>query len=95
MELYKFIFYPFFCNPLHDNNLLFNMSTEGEKAAPQENVADSQFQKPGDLVERNEDTGVMSMESLCMNCHENVSVLADIIEINKTRRKLTNPAGRN
>jgi zinc finger protein len=30
------------------------------------------FQKPGDLVERNEETGVMQVESLCMNCHENV-----------------------
>ncbi|GFF30485.1 zinc finger protein ZPR1 [Aspergillus udagawae] len=48
------------------------MSAEGESAAPQGNVVvDSQFQKPGDLVERNEDTGVMSLESLCMNCHEN------------------------
>ncbi|KAJ6164753.1 zinc finger protein ZPR1 [Penicillium chermesinum] len=32
---------------------------------------DSQFQKIGDLVERNEDTGAMQVESLCMNCHEN------------------------
>ncbi|KAL4923908.1 zinc finger-containing protein ZPR1 [Aspergillus undulatus] len=32
---------------------------------------ESQFQKPGDLVERNEETGVMQVESLCMNCHEN------------------------
>lgn len=29
------------------------------------------FQKPGDLVERDEETGVMQVESLCMNCHEN------------------------
>jgi zinc finger protein len=35
------------------------------------NVGESAFQKPGDLVERNEDTGVMQLESLCMNCHEN------------------------
>ncbi|KAI9930509.1 hypothetical protein ASPWEDRAFT_109003 [Aspergillus wentii DTO 134E9] len=33
--------------------------------------AESQFQTPGQLVERNEDTGVMQVESLCMNCHEN------------------------
>ncbi|RMJ22375.1 zinc finger protein ZPR1 [Aspergillus sp. HF37] len=33
--------------------------------------AESQFQKPEDLVERDEDTGVMQMESLCMNCHKN------------------------
>ncbi|PYH96597.1 zinc finger protein ZPR1 [Aspergillus ellipticus CBS 707.79] len=31
----------------------------------------TQFQKPGDLVERDDDTGVMQVESLCMNCHEN------------------------
>lgn len=31
---------------------------------------ESQFQKPGDLVERDEDTGAMSIESLCMNCHK-------------------------
>ncbi|RDW79039.1 zinc finger-containing protein ZPR1 [Aspergillus mulundensis] len=29
------------------------------------------FQKPGDLVERDEETGVMQVESLCMNCHDN------------------------
>jgi hypothetical protein len=34
--------------------------------------AESQFQKPEDLVERDEDTGVMQMESLCMNCHKSV-----------------------
>jgi zinc finger protein len=39
----------------------------------QEEVAESQFQKPGDLVERDEETGVMQIESLCMNCHDNVS----------------------
>ncbi|PLB47538.1 zf-ZPR1-domain-containing protein [Aspergillus steynii IBT 23096] len=32
---------------------------------------ESQFQKPGDLVERNDDTGVMQVESMCMNCHDN------------------------
>ncbi|KAL4898124.1 ZPR1 zinc-finger domain-containing protein [Aspergillus ambiguus] len=41
------------------------MSTENKP------VEESQFQKPGDLVERDEDTGVMQVESLCMNCHEN------------------------
>ncbi|PYH42333.1 zinc finger-containing protein ZPR1 [Aspergillus saccharolyticus JOP 1030-1] len=38
------------------------MSADGEQVA---------FQKPGDLVERNEESGAMTMESLCMNCHEN------------------------
>ncbi|KAL4977645.1 ZPR1 zinc-finger domain-containing protein [Aspergillus desertorum] len=36
-----------------------------------EQVAKEVFQKPGDLVERDEETGVMQVESLCMNCHEN------------------------
>ncbi|KAL2870672.1 zinc finger-containing protein ZPR1 [Aspergillus lucknowensis] len=42
-----------------------------DQATPKEEVAESQFQKPGDLVERDEETGVMQVESLCMNCHEN------------------------
>lgn len=46
------------------------MST-GNKPVQQEAVAESQFQKPSDLVERDDDTGVMQVESLCMNCHEN------------------------
>jgi zinc finger protein len=37
---------------------------------------ESQFQKPGDLVERDDDTGAMSIESLCMNCHEQGFVLS-------------------
>ncbi|PWY91751.1 zinc finger protein ZPR1 [Aspergillus sclerotioniger CBS 115572] len=43
------------------------MSAEGDNTTQ----AESQFQKPGDLVERNEDTGVMQVESMCMNCHDN------------------------
>ncbi|BDD62243.1 hypothetical protein MPDQ_002853 [Monascus purpureus] len=46
------------------------MSAE-ENAVPQGGAAESQFQKLGDLVEKNDDTGVMSVESMCMNCHEN------------------------
>ena len=53
----------------------FKMSVE-DKPVQQEAPVESQFQKPGDLVERNEDTGVMSLESLCMNCHENVRLPA-------------------
>ncbi|KAJ5102266.1 hypothetical protein NUU61_004488 [Penicillium alfredii] len=41
------------------------MSSDADKNAPT-----SQFQKVGDLVEREDDTGVMQVESLCMNCHE-------------------------
>jgi zinc finger protein len=43
------------------------MSTDADT-----NAHESQFQNIGDLVERNDETGVMSVESLCMNCHENV-----------------------
>jgi zinc finger protein len=50
------------------------MSTE-DKPNQQETVPESQFQKLGDLVERDDDTGVMQVESLCMNCHENVRLL--------------------
>lgn len=49
------------------------MSANGEKVVLDANAPGSQFQKPGELVERDDDTGVMQMESLCMNCHENVS----------------------
>lgn len=53
------------CHPLHP-------MSHGDKVVLDNNVPESQFQKPGDLVERDYDTGVMQMESLCMNCHENV-----------------------
>ncbi|KAL5343529.1 ZPR1 zinc-finger domain-containing protein [Aspergillus crustosus] len=46
------------------------MSTDDLPVAKEE-VVESQFQKPGDLVERDEETGVMQLESLCMNCHDN------------------------
>lgn len=46
------------------------MSTDADKTAPE-----SQFQKPGDLVENDDDLGLTEIESLCMNCHENVSPL--------------------
>lgn len=49
------------------------MSTDDQPVAKEE-VAETQFQKPGDLVERDEETGVMQVESLCMNCHENVGL---------------------
>ncbi|KAJ5894771.1 nucleolar zinc-finger protein [Penicillium taxi] len=41
------------------------MSTDAETTAPE-----SQFQNIGDIVQ-NDETGVMEVESLCMNCHEN------------------------
>ena len=44
----------------------------GDKVVLDNNAPGSQFQKPGDLVEKDDDTGVMQVESLCMNCHENV-----------------------
>lgn len=33
---------------------------------------ESQFQDLNEVVDRNDDTGVMQVESLCMNCHDNV-----------------------
>lgn len=64
--------FPFFLssksNSLHTITNTLTMSIENET----NNAAESQFQKPSDLVEKNEDTGVMQLESLCMNCHENV-----------------------
>lgn len=57
------------------------MSIENEA----NNAAESQFQKPSDLVERNEDTGVMQLESLCMNCHENVRSAWPFLRIWKTK----------
>ncbi|KAJ5584908.1 nucleolar zinc-finger protein [Penicillium hispanicum] len=41
------------------------MSADANKNAPE-----SQFQKIGDLVEQEDDTGLVQVESLCMNCHE-------------------------
>ena len=35
-------------------------------------VPESQFQDLNEVVDRNDDTGVMQVESLCMNCHDNV-----------------------
>ncbi|KAL2830546.1 ZPR1 zinc-finger domain-containing protein [Aspergillus cavernicola] len=46
------------------------MSTDEQRAA-QEAMESQFFQKPGDLVERDDETGVMQVESLCMNCHDN------------------------
>ncbi|KAL4737063.1 ZPR1 zinc-finger domain-containing protein [Aspergillus similis] len=40
-------------------------------SAGEQVTKEEMFQKPGDLVERDEETGVMQVESLCMNCHEN------------------------
>ncbi|KAJ6133890.1 zinc finger protein ZPR1 [Penicillium sp. IBT 18751x] len=36
-----------------------------------EMIDEQMFQKPSDLVERDDDTGLMQLESMCMNCHEN------------------------
>ncbi|KAJ5127938.1 zinc finger protein ZPR1 [Penicillium atrosanguineum] len=36
-----------------------------------EMIDEQMFQKPGDLVERDDDTGLMQLESMCMNCHKN------------------------
>lgn len=41
-----------------------------------EMIDEQMFQKPSDLVERDDDTGLMQLESMCMNCHENVSFVS-------------------
>jgi hypothetical protein len=33
---------------------------------------ESQFHKLGEVVGNEDDTGLVQVESLCMNCHENV-----------------------
>lgn len=62
------------CIPTPLYHLTFIMSANGDKVVVDANAPESQFQKPGELVERDEDTGLMQVESLCMNCHDNVSV---------------------
>ena len=51
-----------------------SMATKDQKPVAQNEREgeQSQFQGLNEAVERNDDTGVMSIESLCMNCHENV-----------------------
>lgn len=44
----------------------------GEAPGPNQKQ-DTQFQTIGQVVENDDDTGVVEVESLCMNCHENVS----------------------
>ena len=44
----------------------------------QETKNESYFTKIGDVVEKEDDNGVMEVESLCMNCHENVSCRANL-----------------
>lgn len=33
------------------------------------------FHKLGDVIERQDETGLMQVESLCMHCHENVHII--------------------
>ncbi|KAL1985389.1 hypothetical protein VTN96DRAFT_7950 [Rasamsonia emersonii] len=42
-----------------------------DSATQKQDQNESQFQKIGEIVERDEDTGLVQVESLCMNCHEN------------------------
>jgi hypothetical protein len=52
-----------------------------------EMIDEQMFQKPSDLVERDDDTGLMQLESMCMNCHENVSsVPCDHFRMRSTRK---------
>lgn len=48
------------------------MSAEAKDTVTQNGAGESQFQKLDELVERNDDTGLMTLESMCMNCHRNV-----------------------
>lgn len=45
----------------------------------QETENECYFTKIGDMVEKEDDNGVMEVESLCMNCHENVSCRASLL----------------
>lgn len=45
---------------------LYTMVSQADNDAL-ESQFESQFQKPGDLVERDDDTGLMEVESLCMS----------------------------
>ncbi|OJJ44933.1 hypothetical protein ASPZODRAFT_652839 [Penicilliopsis zonata CBS 506.65] len=47
------------------------MSAEDQVSQQGVEVEENAFQKPGDIVERDDETGVMQLESLCMNCHDN------------------------
>jgi hypothetical protein len=51
------------------------MSAEEIDKAANDMIESQMFQKPSDLVERDDDTGLMQVESMCMNCHENVSLV--------------------
>lgn len=37
---------------------------------------ESQFQKLGEVVDNDDDNGVVEIESLCMNCHDNVWLIS-------------------
>jgi hypothetical protein len=50
----------------------------------QNSEKDNQFAKIGEVVERDDETGVMEIESLCMNCHDNVSCNAFAYNLNRT-----------
>ena len=46
-----------------------------DKSVSQNSGEQAQFQGLNEAVEQNNDTGVMSIESMCMNCHQNVSTV--------------------
>lgn len=74
------IFNTFILSSILPLSVFPKMSAEEQQAAKSEFdnvVSQSQFKNIGDIVEKgegdDEDLGPMSVESLCMNCHENVS----------------------
>jgi hypothetical protein len=48
-----------------------SIQTSGS-SAQHEDAKGSQFHKLGEVVEGEDDTGLIQVESLCMNCQENV-----------------------
>lgn len=47
-----------------------------DSATQKQEQNESQFQKLGEIVEKEDDTGLVEVESLCMNCHKNVRSIA-------------------
>jgi zinc finger protein len=47
-------------------------STASAGVSEKKDQIESQFHKLGEIVEKEDDTGLVEIESLCMNCHENV-----------------------
>ena len=51
---------------------MLDSMTQKKPENAEQTAMKSQFHKLGEVVENEEDNGVVEIESLCMNCHENV-----------------------